>query len=82
MSKTRKSKELDTVRAEAQLMETFTHPNIVEFKYFKEYANYLVLAIEWCKGGSLVDWMNRRTNDFNQVVERTANSNTNLENQK
>lgn len=41
------------LRREAEILKELDHPNIIKFKYLKEYRNYLVLALELAEGGSL-----------------------------
>lgn len=31
--------------------------NIIEFRFFKQYSNYLCLGMELCTGGNLTDWI-------------------------
>ena len=64
MSKNCKKEALNALRYEAELLEKFNHPNIVLFKYFKEYYNFYVLGLEWWSEGSLLDWVSKKTKEM------------------
>ena len=41
------------LRLEAEILKSLDHENIVKFKSYREFANYAILGIEHCQGGSL-----------------------------
>lgn len=44
---------LDILRNEAKILQNLDHPNIVKFKHFYETIDFIMLELEYVKGGML-----------------------------
>jgi calcium/calmodulin-dependent protein kinase I len=54
---TSSQKVIELFKKEAEILEHFDHPNIVKFKFFKNFSNFLCLGMELCLGGNLTEWI-------------------------
>jgi serine/threonine protein kinase len=53
-------KVIELFKKEASLIELFDHPNVVKFRFLKNFSNYLWLGMELWVGGNLNDWIQRQ----------------------
>lgn len=53
-------KVIELFKKEAHLLEEFNHQNIVKFRFFRNFSNFLCLGMELCVGGNLIDWILRQ----------------------
>jgi serine/threonine protein kinase len=53
-------KVIELFKKEAHLLEEFNHPNVVKFRFLKNFSNFLCLGMELCVGGNLIDWILRQ----------------------
>lgn len=45
---------INSLRNEAEVLGSLPpHQNVIQFKYFKEYTNYVLMAIEYARGGTI-----------------------------
>ena len=50
-------KVIELFKKEAEILEIFNHPNIVNFRFLKNFCNYICLGMELWVGGNLTDWV-------------------------
>lgn len=62
-------KVIDLFKKEAELLESFDHPNVVKFKFLKNFSNYLCLGMELCVGGNLTEWVKHKRSVNNLSIE-------------
>lgn len=80
------------LRKESELLRGIKHPNIVKFVEYKETATHIFIVLEYCNGGDLLNYIERRVKHFGTwqldpkslswVVEKVAQVLEFLHNQK
>lgn len=52
------------LRKESELLRALKHPGIVKFVEYKETASHIFIVLEYCNGGDLLRYMEKRSKHF------------------
>lgn len=52
------------LRKESEILRALKHPNIVKFVEYKETATHIFIVLEYCNGGDLLKYMERRSKNL------------------
>ena len=51
---------VELFKQEAETVKSLTSNNIISFRFFKEFSNYLCIGMELCMGGTLTEWISEQ----------------------
>ena len=52
------------LRKESEMLRALKHPNIVKFVEYKESSTHIFIVLEYCNGGDLLKYLEKRTKNF------------------
>ena len=52
------------LRKESEMLRSLNHPGIIKFVEYKETTSHIFIVLEYCNGGDLLKYMEKRTKHF------------------